>query len=155
MKKIITIPTLLFGLLISIHAQATSPIIGTWLTEKKDDENRQAKVEIAPCTTNSNQLCGKIVWLEEPRDPKTGELKLDQKNPDPTKRHRTIMGLEILKGFRKVSDTKYTGGSIYSAHTGKTYSSDLEIKGNNLDALHVTGKVLFFTRTQTWTRVKD
>ena len=161
MKKTLSTTTLLLALsMLSPIAMATSaehssPIVGVWLTEKKEDESSQAKVEIAPCVTNAAHLCGKITWLEEPIDSETGKPKLDKKNPDKALKDRPIMGLEMLAGFNKETDTHYTGGSIYSPKTGKTYSSELEIKGENKDQLHVTGKVLFFSSTQTWTRVKD
>jgi uncharacterized protein (DUF2147 family) len=161
MKKILSTTTLLFTLsMLSPLAMATSaehssPLVGVWLTEKKEDESSQAKVEIAPCASKAEQLCGKIIWLEEPIDSETGKPKLDKQNPDKALRDRPIMGVEMLAGFNKETDTHYTGGSIYSPKTGKTYSSELEVKDENKDQLHVTGKVLFFSSTQTWNRVKD
>ncbi|HBN22850.1 MAG TPA: DUF2147 domain-containing protein [Holosporales bacterium] len=137
----------------STYAQESSTgVQGVWQTEKKEDENRTAHVQISNCEDNPQQLCGKIIALEEPIDPNTGKPKLDKKNPDETLRARPIMGVLMLKGFNKEDENTYTGGTIYSPRTGKTYDSKLELV--NGDTLEVTGYILFFWKTQTWTRVK-
>lgn len=126
-------------------------IKGVWQTEKKEDENRTAHVEISNCIDNVQQLCGKIIALEEPLDPKTGKAKLDKENPDKTLRNRPIMGLFMLKGFEKESDNTYVNGTIYSPRTGKTYDSKIHLTDKG--TLEVTGYVFFFSSTQKWTKV--
>jgi uncharacterized protein (DUF2147 family) len=51
-------------------AQADN-VIGTWLTEDKE-----AHVEISK---TNNVYNGKIVWLKDPNNPKTGKPWLDEK----------------------------------------------------------------------------
>src|SRR5262249_24514412 len=51
---------------------------GKWLTK-----DGTATVNIAPC---GEALCGTIVALKEPNDPKTGKPKVDSENPDTAKR---------------------------------------------------------------------
>ena len=126
-----------------------NPLKGVWQTAKKDDENRTAHVEIYDC---GEQLCGKIIALEEPIDPETGEPKLDKKNPDESLRDRPIMGVKMLKGFTKKDDVTYVDGTIYSPRTGKTYESKLHL--NKEGVLEITGYIFFFSKTQDWTRVK-
>jgi hypothetical protein len=41
---------------------------------------------------------GRIVWLKNPDD--GGKPKIDNNNPDKSKRDHAIVGLIILKGFR-------------------------------------------------------
>jgi predicted small secreted protein len=53
----------------TVFAQADS-ITGTWLTEDKE-----AHVEISE---SNNVYYGKIVWLREPNNPKTGKQWLDE-----------------------------------------------------------------------------
>tara|TARA_R110002095_G_scaffold70325_3_gene60015 strand:- start:305 stop:805 length:501 start_codon:yes stop_codon:yes gene_type:complete len=162
MKKTlkITLATLLTLPLLATSLCAEAPlssndtgIKGVWQTEKKEDENRTAHVEISNCSDNPQQLCGKIIALEEPIDPETGEPKLDKENPDTALRSRPIMGVLMLKGFEKEDENTYSGGTIYSPRTGKTYDSKLELTKDGI--LKVTGYILFFWKTQTWTRVKQ
>lgn len=137
-------------------SSADNPFLGVWRTQKKadDEESRWADVKIEPCATNAQQLCGKIVALEEPIDPETGKPKLDKHNPDNSKRDRPLMGLELMWGYEKGSNNEYDDGQIYSPRAGETYSSDMSIDPNDPNKLNVVGKVLFFSKTQTWTRVK-
>jgi uncharacterized protein (DUF2147 family) len=65
---------------------------GTWLSE-----DGGTKVLISNC--GGNKLCGKVVWLEEPNDRKTGKPKTDALNPDPAKRTRPMLGLQVVNGL--------------------------------------------------------
>ncbi|MBP6985340.1 MAG: DUF2147 domain-containing protein [Alphaproteobacteria bacterium] len=136
----------------SLHA---SPILGVWETERQEDESRVAHVKIETCADNAAKLCGKIVWLEEPNDPETGKPKLDKNNPNESLRNLPVLNSKMLWGFTATDTTltKYEGGEIYSAGTGKTYSGSMELK--DPDTLHLTGHVFIFSKTQTWKRVKN
>jgi uncharacterized protein (DUF2147 family) len=112
---------------------ATSPIIGIWETEPKANEKSLAHVSIMPCKDNAANLCGQIVWLEEPNFPDTGKPKIDIHNPDGAK-------------------AKLPGES-YSPRTGRTYRAELELIDN--DNLAFTGHLSIFSQTQTWKRVKS
>lgn len=136
----------------SMLSEATG-IKGVWQTQKQEDENRTAHVQISDCDDNPQQLCGKIIALEEPIDPETGKPKLDKKNPDESLRDRPIMGVKMLEGFNKEDENTYTGGTIYSPRTGKTYESKIHLTKDGV--LEVTGYVFFFSKTQEWTRVKN
>jgi uncharacterized protein (DUF2147 family) len=120
-------------------AVSKSPLIGVWETERKEDEKFTAHVKIAPCQGNAANICGHIVSLEQPNDPETGQ---------------PVLGMQMMWHFQPANETltKYTGGEIYSAGTGKSYSGDVELKDPNTLAL--TGYVLMFSKTQTWKRVK-
>ena len=153
---LVTLLTLPF-LANSLYAQESSAIPdtgiqGVWQTQKQEDENRTAHVQISNCDDNPQQLCGKIIALEEPIDPETGKPKLDKKNPDESLKSRPIMGVSMLTGFSKEDENTYTGGTIYSPRTGKTYESKIQLTKDG--ALEVTGYVFFFSKTQKWTRVK-
>lgn len=158
MNKILktTLATLLALPILTASLFAQSPnasIKGVWQTEKKEDENRTAHVEISDCDDNPQQLCGKIIALEEPLDPDTGQAKLDKENPDERLRSRPIMGMLMLKGFNKEEGNTYTGGTIYSPRTGKTYESKLHLTDNG--TLEVTGYIFLFWKTQNWTKIKE
>ncbi len=153
MKKTLSTLIVTAFLATPLLAAESQGIKGVWQTEKKEDENRTAHVEISNCTDNPEQLCGKIIALEEPIDPETGEPKRDKQNPEKNLRDRPVMGLLMLKGFDKKDDMTYVDGTIYSPRTGKTYESKIHLTKDGI--LKVTGYVFFFSKTQDWTRVKE
>jgi uncharacterized protein (DUF2147 family) len=130
---------LAFGLTLSA-AWAAEPT-GTWLTEKAD-----AHIRIARC---GPALCGTVVWLKDPYDHKTGKPPVDEQNPDPSKRHRPILGLRI---FAMTQDARgdWSGG-IYNSDDGQTYRGKLVPRGAN--QLEVRGCVGALCSGETWRRV--
>ena len=95
---------------------------------------------------------GKIVWLKEPLDAKTGKAKLDENNPEQSKRSEPIIGLQILKNFEYDGEGKYSRGSIYDPENGKTYKCKMTLVDK--DKLDVRGYIGFpaLGRTENWTR---
>ena len=117
-------------------------VLGQWLTE-----GEKAVVEIF---RSEDRYCGKIVWLKEPKNPDGSEV-LDTENPDPAKRSRTVLGLNLVWGFRYDENQGWVDGSIYDPDNGKTYSCKMNFEG---DALKVRGYVgiSLFGRTTVWKR---
>ena len=66
---------------------------GVWLIDGK------AAVQIFDC---GGLLCGRILWLQTPRDPQ-GQMNRDKNNPDPALRQRRLCGLTVLWGLRPTS----------------------------------------------------
>ena len=126
----------------TLFAQADN-IIGKWLTEDKE-----AKVEIYK---SNNFYYGKIVWLKEPNNPKTGKPWLDEQNENPSKKLQPLMGSLTLLGF-KFDDGEYTEGKVYDSRDGKTYTGKLWLTDNN--TLKMRGYVGIFYSTETWIRIK-
>ena len=122
--------------------QEADAILGEWLTE--DD---RALVEIYPC---GDRYCGKIVSLKEPKNA-DGTDKLDTNNPDPSKRTRKIIGLNLVWDFIYDKDNRWVRGKIYDPDNGKTYSCKITL---NKDKLDVRGYIGFslLGRTTVWTR---
>ena len=127
----------------TLFAQADN-IIGKWLTEDKE-----AKVEIYK---SNNLYYGKIVWLKEPNNPKTGKPWLDEQNENPSKKLQPLMGSLTLLGF-KFDAGEYTEGKVYDSRDGKTYTGKLWLTDNN--TLKMRGYVGFFYSTETWIRIKQ
>lgn len=125
-------------------AQNKDAIIGKWI-----NSSGEAHVDI---TKRGEKYFGKIVWLKEPKDEK-GNVKTDVKNPEESLRSKPIMGLEILKNFI-YEDGKWTDGKIYDPKSGKTYSCNMTLKGN--DILNMRGYIgiSLIGRSETWKRVK-
>lgn len=121
-----------------------SDILGVWFNEEKD-----AKVEIYK---ENDMVYGKVVWLEEPNEPDTGEPKLDDENSDEELQKRPIMGLLLVKEFNYEGEGLWEDGDIYDPKNGKTYSCYLKLK--SMDQLKVRGYIgiSLIGRTTYWTR---
>ncbi|TNE41388.1 MAG: DUF2147 domain-containing protein [Alphaproteobacteria bacterium] len=130
------------GLFFSATAHAADAT-GVWSTV----ENK-SHVKIELC---GDKLCGRIIWLKEPNDDE-GKPKLDKNNTDAELRKRPIIGLKLLSGFVKDGKGGWDDGEIYNPEDGKTYGSSMELDGT--DKLDVKGCVLFFCKSQVWTRVE-
>ncbi len=127
-----------------VSAQGNADAIkGVWLSE-----NKRLKVEIYAV---NNVYFGKILWLYEQNDPETGKPKLDKENPDPNKRSRPLIGLQVLKDFR-FKDGFWQDGYVYNSQNGNTYACEIWLEGK--DMLVLRGYWGFVYHTEKWTRVK-
>lgn len=131
---------LALGTLLAAPALAADPT-GLWQTP-----SRGGQVEITRCGAN---LCGRLVSSEGLKaDP---ALK-DVNNSNASLRGRALKGLTILTGFSG-GPKEWTGGSIYNAEDGKTYSGSITLEGD--DTLKLRGCVIApLCKTQSWTRLR-
>ena len=114
---------------------------GTWTTE-----GGKSRVRISACGQN---ICGSIVWLQEPNTDK-GTPKLDGNNPEPSKRSRPLLGLQIILPMQADGPDRWSG-SIYNPEDGKTYSASFTLAGEREASLK--GCVaMILCKSQTWTR---
>src|SRR5258708_16994182 len=102
---------------------------GTWLTE-----DGRARVRVERCGAQLEQICGYIVWMKDPTDA-NGQPPRDQNNPDPAKRFRPVLGLQLILGLKPGSAGPLEC-PIYNAENGKSYevslwreATDLKVKG--------------------------
>ncbi len=111
-------------------------IVGRWLTADK--------IGVVQISGRQGTFSGQVVGPVTP-------VRLDARNPDPAQRHRPLLGIVLLQGFRYDGET-WTDGTIYDPNNGKTYACTLRLKSPN--ALEVRGYVglSLFGRTETWTR---
>lgn len=141
MKTIAVLAGLMIGLTLAsseVAAQAAEDAVGIWL----NPEN-QSNVEFYKC---GDGLCGKITKLA------TGGATTDEKNNEPDKRGRPILGLVILEGAKKSGPSKWSG-NLYNPTDGKTYAGSVTVKAK--DTVELSGCVaLVLCRTTSWTRVK-
>ena len=130
---------------------APSPV-GWWLLQ---DGTAVVRIEEA-----GGRLSGRTVWMKEPNYPtgdaqgRAGKPQLDDLNPDPAKRERKRLGLQILWGFGPPDDKGVCeGGQVYNPRDGKTYSGTISMIGK--DRLELRGYMLvsLIGKTQTWARV--
>ena len=122
------------------YAEAADPI-GTWLTQKGD-----ARIHVARC---GDALCGTVAWTKDTVDPATGKPPVDDKNPDPAKRNRKILGMRIF-AMTKDANGIWAGG-IYNSDDGQIYAGKLLTMGDN--QLQVNGCAGALCGGETWSRV--
>jgi uncharacterized protein (DUF2147 family) len=133
---------LLFLFFLTNPGEATKSPVGTWITI--DDETGKAKSHVE-IYEKSGKLYGRIVkLLLKPQNTICEVCNGERKN-------KPLVGMLVLYNFT-LSDNEWTGGKIYKADNGKEYNGSLKV--NEHDQLIVTGKVLFITKSQTWTRLK-
>ena len=131
----------------SAFGQSTVDPVGTWLTE-----DGRAKIRIEHCGDSNEKICGFVVWMKDPLNDK-GQPRADPQNPDPAKRSRPSMGMELMAGLKPDEDAHYVG-EIYNAENGKMYN--VTVAAETAEALHVKGCMLrFLCGSQTWARVAD
>lgn len=107
-------------LLLSTAASAAAPPYGVWTSQKRD-----VRVRLHDC---GGKICGTLVWLQEAVDPRTGKPKTDRHNPDPAKRTRPLIGIQVAYGFMPTGARQWSG-TIYNADDGHTYRAHLTVLG--------------------------
>ncbi len=115
-------------------------VYGLWLTESKTGH-----VDIQDC--GDGTPCGTLVWIDAP-DP---DAELDEFNPDPALRSRTMVGIKLVWGF-KPSAKGWKKGNIYDPQDGKTYRSHMMLTDSG--DLQVKGCIGPLCKAQIWTKVE-
>jgi uncharacterized protein (DUF2147 family) len=116
---------------------ASADPVGEWRTSDG------ATVRIKSC---GGALCGYVATTR-------GAPGKDVRNPDPSKRNRSVLGIEVLINLRPKGDKVWTGttynaedGLLYNATVTEQSASALEVKGCGANG-GVCG-------SETWTRVR-
>jgi uncharacterized protein (DUF2147 family) len=140
------LPILAAALVVPLAVAVASPalaqdVIGLWQTQTNGGQ-----VEIARC---GNSLCGKLVNSDHIKaDPSVK----DAKNKDAALRDRPLKNMQMLYDFTG-GPTKWTGGKVYNAADGGTYSGTITMTSAN--SLKLKGCIIApFCKTETWTRLK-
>jgi uncharacterized protein (DUF2147 family) len=89
---------------------------GLWLA--KDG----AHLLIGSC--GKKALCGTLASTNPPLDPDTGQPFTDKLNPDPAKRGRPLVGVQILIAMTANGPGKWSG-YLYNTDDGHTYDGNL------------------------------
>lgn len=113
-------------------ALAADPVVGSWKTQP-DDNGHFGLVDVKPCGA---LICGTLLHAYDG----TGKEIAS-----------TAVGRKIIWDMRPAGDGKYADGQIWSPDRDKTYTSKMTLSG---DSLKVSGCVLGFCRSQTWTRAE-
>lgn len=129
--------TLLLSMFVSLESRAEPPIEGRYWTEDKKG--------IVELYRAGSELRGRVLWRAEPL--------LDENNPDPNLRGRSMIGATFLSGFTQ-ADSSWQHGSVYSADNGRTYRGKLWLEDNG-QVLKMRGYVglSLFGRTASFQRL--
>jgi uncharacterized protein (DUF2147 family) len=102
-----------------------------------------ATVRIKKCGA---ALCGYVLATSTPAG-------RDDRNPDPSKRGRSVIGLEVLINMQKAAENVWSG-TTYNAEDGQTYSAKISLQSEQ--ALQIQGCVSGGgpCGSETWNRIK-
>ncbi len=117
-------------------AQDAAKVAGTW-----QSQSGITRVKVAPC---GGGLCAHVVWQQSPSK--------DVHNPDPAKRERPIVGLQLVSNMKPVGPGEWTG-AIYNYEDGKTYQG--KVKDVNAVAIEIGGGVMggMVCQSKTWRKI--
>lgn len=117
-------------------AQDASKVAGVW-----QSQSGITRVKVSPCGAG---LCGHVVWQRSPSK--------DVYNPDPSKRERPIVGLQLVSNMKQVSPNEWSG-AIYNYEDGQTYRGKVKVVSAN--AIEIGGCVMggMICQSKTWTKV--
>lgn len=119
-----------------IHAQTAEDAFGLWL-----HPDNGSHLEVYKC---GDGLCAKIVKVADGQ-------QVDDKNPQPDLRKRSIVDLIIMSDAQKAGANQWKG-SLYNPADGGTYSGTLTVKSRT--SIDMSGCTLVvICKTVTWTRL--
>jgi uncharacterized protein (DUF2147 family) len=83
----------------------------------------------------------------------TGKPGKDSKNPDPAKRNRSVIGVEVLISLKPAGANTWAG-TTYNAEDGQIYNAKMTLEGEQ--ALQIQGCVPNggICGSETWSRVR-
>ena len=148
MKKLLFLSFQTLTLLIFIAGSllAQDGIIGKWKTIDDETGKEKSVVEIYMV---GDKMHGKVIKLfrgpDEDPDP-----VCDKCDSDDARYNKKVIGMEILTGLEKDSDTEWEDGEILDPKNGKVYDCDIELEEKG--KLKVRGYIglSLLGRTQYW-----
>ena len=112
MKKVVVLLFLAIYAVTGV-AQEADKIVGIWWNDKKT-----SKIEVKQ---KDGKYIGTVIYIA-PEEYENGKPPIDDENPDPKLRDRSIVGLQILDGLEfNAKKKEWKDGSIYDPDSGKTY----------------------------------
>jgi len=126
-------------------AQEADKIVGVWWNDEKTTKIQVEKKD--------GKYIGTIVYMI-PEKYENGEPPKDDENPDPALRDRSVVGLQILKGFvYNPKKEEWQGGTIYDPKSGNTYDCYAWMESDDLLKLKgYVGGIRWLGRSSEWYR---
>lgn len=125
------------ALLLAAAAAAGSEagVNGVWKTAE-NDAGGYLEVTVAACDSDAALTCGTITSA------------FTASGPDPDYQY---LGRPIVWDMSTANGQRFAGGKIWDPEDDKTYSSKMQLNGDELD---VKGCIAFVCSGQAWTRVR-
>ncbi len=141
-KFLMGLSLLLAGLFaVPAYADTADKVMGTWLVPSNGSH-----VKFYKC----GGLCGKVVKVKDPS-------RKDIHNPNPKLRKRSVVGVVIMSGGKKISKNQWKG-RLYSTKNGGTYNGYITVVSPSKLTLQgcLGAKILggLNCETQNWSRIK-
>jgi len=130
---------------ISAVAQEADKIVGVWWNDEKTTKIQVEKKD--------GKYIGTIVYMI-PEKYENGEPPKDKENPDSALRSRSLIGLQILKGFvYNPKKEEWQEGTIYDPKSGNTYDCYAWMESDDLLKLKgYIGGIRWLGRSSEWYR---
>jgi uncharacterized protein (DUF2147 family) len=129
----------LYGLgLLATSTAALADPLGEWLVA-----DGTATIRIHRC---GGALCGNIATT-------ASTPGRDVRNPDPRKRNRSVLGMEVLIDMRRAGDNLWSGTS-YDADDGQYYSTSISMASESSLKIEGCAPGGGPCGSQTWTRAR-
>ena len=126
----------------NLNADNNHSMIGYWLTS-------QSIVLVSVC---EKELCATIehIFVDEGIDQKS---ILDNNNKEKSLRDRSLVGINLIKGFEYVDGTKkLSGGKVYDPGRGRTFKSNIYLL--QIGNLRIEGCLLRICGHEEWKPIK-
>ena len=139
-KNLTNIYLTFFAIFLSSNLDADNnhSMVGYWLTS-------QSIVLVSKC---DNELCATIeqIFVDEGVDQKS---ILDNNNKEKSLRKRTLVGINLIDGFKYIDGAKkLSGGRIYDPGRGRTFKSNIYLLQNG--NLKIEGCLLRMCGHEEW-----
>ena len=147
---------LIVALFLTASAIAAPPsatptdIRGLWV----DHREREKQAVAVWIDEYDGHMCGYIYWLKKPLSA-DGLPKRDRHNPNAALRARPRCGLEILTGFRRLTENTWADGQIYNPGDGQTYNGKLNLESDGSLGIRGFVGMSIFGKTIEWVRPSE
>lgn len=144
---------ILFFLFPNLVFAAREDILGKWISTKYKDGNQ---IIIEVIEKEDGKFYGKMIDQTVPfyqEGEFQGKEKMDLKNPDPSLKHRKLVGVEMLKSiaYQEEKD-RYDGGTVYTPGMGKTLYASVQVEKDSMKMKGSFDKAGILGKTQLWHR---
>ncbi|MBR0503536.1 MAG: DUF2147 domain-containing protein [Paludibacteraceae bacterium] len=137
-----------FFLSLSCFAQsAGDKLLGVYFLEHDGD---RSKVRITKNPNNTYKV--QVFWMENMYD-KNGKLRVDQKNPDVSKRNTRADQIVLIKDLTYHKEGVWKDSKIYDPTRGSFFTVELKFK--DAETLAVKGSWGIFSKTIYWKKLKE
>lgn len=138
--------TMLMMLVITLSAMAQADkIVGTY---KAVRNGVTSKVKVFK---HNGGYRAQVIWVDNLKK-EDGSIRLDEKNPDASKRNVRADQIVLIDKVKYDGKEKWEDGKIYDPTSGKTFTVTLYFKDKN--TLTVKGSIGPFFQRMYWTKIQ-